>query len=176
VEWSLYAMSVETFIHMLQNLSQLLDKAGERAKAKGFDAAILVQARLAPDMFPLSRQIQIATDHAKGAAARLRGQEPPVYEDKEQTLDELKARIGRTLAYLQGAKPAEFKGAEQRDIRMTLREGMVLEMRGAQFLRDWSLPHFYFHVVTAYDILRHNGVEIGKRDFVGHVASFIRQT
>jgi uncharacterized protein len=100
-----------------------------------------------------------------------------VFEDNEQTLDELKARIARTIAYLQSAKPAEFHGAEQREIRMPLRPGMVLEARGGQYLRDWALDHFYFHVVTAYDILRHNGVELGNRDFlVPSAVGFIHQS
>ena len=138
-------------------------------------SAVLVNARLAPDMFPLVRQVQIACDHAKNSTARLIGQEPPVFEDNEQTLDELKARIARTIDYLRSARETAFEGAEDRDIKIPLPNNLALEMNGLQFLRDWALPHFYFHVVTAYDILRHNGVEIGKRDYLSHVAGHIRQ-
>jgi uncharacterized protein len=177
MEFTVYSMSVQLFIPMLQNLSALLDKGAQRAAARGFDPGVLVNARLSADMFPLAQQIRIACDQAKGAAARLRGLEPPVHEDKEQTLEELKARVARTIAYLQGATPAEFQGAEQRLIRMPLRDDMVLEAPGARYLRDWALPNFYFHVVTAYDILRHNGVEIGKRDYLGAAAGgMVRQS
>ncbi len=171
---SLYDITVEAFTPMLRTLSTLLDKGAEHAKAKGFDPAVLVNARLAPDMFPLSRQVQIACDQAKNAAARLRGQEPPVFPDDETTIDQLRARIERTLEYMATAKAAEFEGGEDRDIVMPLRGDMVLEVKGLGFARDWTIPHFYFHVVTAYDILRHNGVELGKRDYLGHVASAIR--
>lgn len=172
---SLYASSVEAFLPMLRTLSTLLDKGAQHASAKGFDPAVLANARLAPDMFPLVRQVQIACDQAKNATARLMGQEPPPFTDDEQTLDDLKSRIARTIDFLEKARPAAFEGAGERDISMPLRNELVLEMKGFQFLRDWALPQFYFHVVTAYDILRHNGVEIGKRDFLGHAASSIRQ-
>lgn len=176
MQLSVYAMSVETFVPMLRNLSNLLDKGSALASAKGFDPVILVNARLAPDMFGLAQQVRIACDQAMGATARLMGREPLRLEDNEQTLADLKSRISRTIQILEGAQPADFQGAESRDIKMPLRDGLVLEMKGAQYLRDWALPHFYFHVVTAYDILRHNGVDIGKRDYISHAASAIRQT
>lgn len=172
--FSVYALAIETFVPMLGSLSKILDKAGQYASAKKFDSAVLVNARLAPDMFPLARQVQIAGDHAKNGTARLMGQEPPRFEDNEQTLDELKARIARTVDYLKGARPAAFEGAEDRDIKLSLPGDLVLEMKGFQFLRDWTLPHFYFHVATAYDILRHNGLDIGKRDYLSHVGAFVR--
>jgi len=175
VKISVYAISIGTFVPMLRALSSILDKGAEHASARNFDSAVLVNARLAPDMFPLVRQVQIACDHAKNSTARLIGQEPPVFEDNEQTLDELKARIARTIDYLQSARETAFEGAEDRDIKIPLPNNLALEMNGLQFLRDWALPHFYFHVVTAYDILRHNGVEIGKRDYLSHAAGHIRQ-
>jgi|HubBroStandDraft_1064217.scaffolds.fasta_scaffold18422_2 hypothetical protein len=171
---SMHALAVETFVPMLRSLSNILDKAAQYASAKKFDSAVLVTARLAPDMFPLSRQVQIACDHAKNAAARLTGQEPPRFADEEQTLDELKARVARTVDYVESVRPAAFQGAEDRDIKIALPNNLRLEMKGLQFLRDWALPHFYFHLVTAYDILRHNGVEIGKRDYLSHAGASVR--
>jgi hypothetical protein len=172
---SMYAVAVETFAPMLRSLSKILDKAAEYAKARKFDSAVLVNARLAPDMFRLAQQVQIACDHAKNATGRLMGQEPPRFEDNEQTLEELKARIAKTLDYLESAPPAAFAGAEDRDIKISLPNGLIIEAKGLQYLRDWALPHFYFHVVTAYDILRHNGLEIGKRDYLSHSGSLVRQ-
>ena len=172
---SIYAIAVETFVPMLRSLSALLDKGARHASAKNLDPAVLVNARLAPDMYPLLKQVQIACDHAKNCAARLIGDEPPVFEDNEQTLDQLKARIAKTIDYLQSLRPAAFEGAEDRELKIPLMNTLRLEADGLQFLRDWTLPHFYFHVVTAYDILRHNGVEIGKRDYLSQVASLIRE-
>ena len=172
---SVYTIAIETFVPMLRSLSQVLDKGAQHASAKKFDSAVLVNARLAPDMFPLVKQVQIACDQAKNSTARLMGQEPPPFEDNEQTLDELKARIARTIDYLQSARATAFEGADDRDIKLPLPNNLVLEMKGVQFLRDWALPHFYFHVVTAFDILRHNGVDIGKRDYLSHVGGAIRQ-
>ena len=171
---SVYNIGVETFVPMLRTLSELLDKGAQYASARNFDSAVLVNARLAPDMFPLVRQVQVACDQAKDSTARLIGQEPPRFEDKEQSLDELKARIARTIDYLQSVRATAFEGAEDRDIKIAFPNNLTLEMKGLQFLKDWALPHFYFHVVTAYDILRHNGVDIGKRDYLSHVASHIR--
>jgi uncharacterized protein len=172
---SLHAMATETFVPMLRSLSSLLDKGAEHAKANKLDPATLVNARLAPDMFPLIQQVQIACDHAKGAAARLTGREPPRFEDNEKTLDELKARIAKTIDYVQSVPASAYEGAEERDIKFPLIENLEFEANGFQYFRDWSLPHFYFHVVTAYDILRHSGVEIGKRDYLSHVGYAIRQ-
>jgi hypothetical protein len=168
-------MATETFVPMLRSLSSLLDKGAEHAKAKKLDPATLVNARLAPDMFPLVQQVQIACDHAKGATARLTGQEPPRFEDNEKTLDELKARIAKTIDYVQSVPASAYEGAEDRAIKFPLIENLVFEANGFQYVRDWSLPHFYFHVVTAYDILRHNGIEIGKRDYLSHVGYAVRQ-
>jgi uncharacterized protein len=172
---SVYTMAIDTFVPMLRALSENLDKGARHASAKKFDSAVLVNARLAPDMFPLVKQVQTACDQAKNSTARLMGQEPPRFEDNEQTLDELKARIAKTIDYVQGAHATAFEGADDRDIKLPLPNNLVLEMKGLQFLRDWSLPHFYFHVVTAFDILRHNGVDIGKRDYLSHVGGAIRQ-
>jgi len=168
----MYAFSVETFIPVLQNLSDLLDKA---AAQKGAEAELLVEAQLAPDMFPLSKQVQIACDMAKSGAARLAGVEPPKFEDNEKTLAELKARIEKTLAFIQSVPASAFDGAETRQVAFPLRDGMSLQADGARFLKDWCLPNFYFHVVTAYDILRHKGVEIGKPDYLARSRDLIRQ-
>jgi hypothetical protein len=166
----MYVLSVETFAPMLANLSALLDKAEAQL---GPDAEALVDARLAPDMFPLSRQVQIACDMAKGCVGRLSGREPPAKPDEEKTLADLKARIAWTIDYVKSAGPEAFEGAEEREIVQPLRDGMRLETKGLRFLKDWSLPHFYFHMVTAYDILRHKGVEIGKPDYVAHIGDMI---
>jgi hypothetical protein len=175
VKISVHTMAVETFVPMLQNLSQILDKGAEHATAKNLSPDVLASARLSPDMFPLTQQVQIACDHAKNGTARLTGHEPPFFEDNERTLDELKARIEKTVAYVRSIDANAFEGAEDRHIKIPLPgNAMVIEMNGLQFLRDWALPHFYFHVVTAYDILRHNGVEIGKREYMSHVGQYVR--
>jgi hypothetical protein len=168
----MYALSVETFVPILNTLSELLDKATAQ---KGAEAEQLVGAQLAADMFPLSRQVQIAADAAKSCAARLAGVEPPKYEDDEKTLAELKARIAKTLAFIETIPASAFEGAETRQIAFPLREGMGLQADGVRFLKDWALPNFYFHVVTAYDIVRHNGVEIGKQDYLARSRDLIRQ-
>jgi uncharacterized protein len=175
VTFSAYGMAIETFAPMLRTLSTLLDAGARHASAKGFDPAVLVNARLAPDMYPLVRQVQLACDAAQDGAARLIGKEAPHVENDEQTLDALKARIATTVDYLATLSATAFKGAEDRDISLPLIDDLVLEMKGFQYLRDWALPHFYFHVVTAYDILRHSGVEIGKRDYLSHVGYAVRQ-
>ncbi len=167
-------MAIDTFVPMLRSLAKIFDKAAQHARAKSIDGAVLANARLAPDMFPLIRQVQIACDTAKNGTARLMGKEAPKFEDNEQTVDELKARIVKTIEYLEKADPSALQGAEERDIRIPLPKDLVLEMKGLEYLRDWMLPHFYFHVVTAYDILRHNGVEIGKFDYLSHAGSAIR--
>ncbi len=163
---SMYTMSVESFLPMLATTSTLLDKALAHATAKKFEPSVLVNARLAPDMFPLSRQIQIACDAAKNGSARLAAQEAPRFEDNESTIEELRARVQRTIQYLKSIPASAFDGAEDRDIKIPVRE-RTLEMKGLPYLRTWALPNFYFHVVTSYAILRHNGVEIGKPDFLG---------
>ncbi len=163
----MYAMSVETFVPTLRALTKILEKAAQHASARKLDPAALAGARLAPDMYPLVKQVQIACDFAKGSTARLTGQDPPRFEDNEQTLDELKSRVAKTLDYLQSVRAGAFEGSEDRDVRLPIPNGGSLDFKGLAYLKDWALPNFYFHVVTAYDILRHNGVEIGKRDYLG---------
>lgn len=163
---SMYQASVPVFMRQLRNLSAILDKAIAHAAAAGLDPAELVAARLAPDMLPFSNQVQIASDNAKGCAARLAGVEPPRWEDKEQTLPELQARIARTLNFLQGFEPGQIDGSEAREITLKLRD-RELKFSGQDYLLCFALPNFFFHVVTAYDLLRHKGVPIGKRDYLG---------
>ena len=163
---SMYQASAPRFVNTLTNLSAILDKAQAHVDAKKIAPEALTEYRLFPDMFPMARQVQIACDTAKGAVARLAGVDIPVHEDTEQTLAELKARIARTIAFIQSIRPAQLDGTEDRDI--TLKRGeKSTTYKGMQFLLGHALPNFYFHVTTAYDILRHNGVEIGKRDYLG---------
>jgi len=163
---SMYQVSVPRFVNILTNLSAILDKAQAHVNAKKIDPSALTTFRLFPDMFPMARQVQIACDTAKGAVARLAGVDIPANEDTEKTLAELKARIATTIAFLQSIKPAQVDGTEAKDI--TLKRGeKSTTYKGMQFLLGHALPNFYFHVTTAYNILRHNGVEIGKRDFLG---------
>jgi hypothetical protein len=147
-------------------LDAMLDKAAVFATSKGFDVGVLLGSRLAPDMFPLTRQVQLASDMAKGMAGRLTGQTLPVFEDVETTLPELKERIARTLAFVDAIDAAAFNGAEQREIRIPTR-AEALVFQGDEYLVAFALPNFYFHVTAVYLILRHNGVELGKRDFLG---------
>jgi hypothetical protein len=163
---TMHAMSVDIFVPVLTHLSTLLDKGLAHASAKKFEPSVLVNARLAPDMFPLSRQIQIACDAAKNGSARLAGQEAPRFEDKESTLEELRSRIARTIDYLKTLSASAFEGGEDRVIKIPVQE-RTIEMQGLPYLQTWALPNFYFHVVATYAILRHNGVEIGKGDFLG---------
>jgi hypothetical protein len=172
--FSIHAMAVDTFVPMLRSLSKVLGKGAEHANARKFDPAVLVNARLAPDMYPLAMQIKFACDNAADATARLAGQEPPASGGPEPTLDGLVTRIARTIESLQKAPAAAFEGAEERGIRLPLRGDLVFEAKGYEYLRDWAFPHFYFHVVTAYNILRHNGVDIGKRDYMGGAGTHIR--
>jgi hypothetical protein len=165
---SMYAASVPVFAKMLGNLSAILDKAAAYAEQKKIDPAVLLAARLYPDMFALTKQVQIACDFAKGAVARLAGEEPPKYEDDETTIAELKARIARTIDYIRGFTPERLDGSETREVELKIR-GETVKYPGLAYLLHVALPNFYFHVTTAYDILRHNGVELGKRDFVGKV-------
>jgi len=163
---SMYQASVPYFLRLLGNLREILQKGVAHAEAKKFDAAVLVNARLAPDMLPLVRQIQIASDNAKGPAARLAGIDPPKFEDTETTMPQLLERIDKTVAFLKTLKPEQIDGSEGRDIVLPLRSG-TLNFKGMNYLMFFALPNFTFHVVTAYNILRHNGVEIGKFDFLG---------
>lgn len=164
---SVYSASVPVFQQMLRALDGLISKAEAQAEARKYDEAALLQARLFPDMFPLLRQVQIAADFAKSVSARLAGEEPPSYEDHETSFVELHARIARTQAYIAGLDAARFEGAETREI--VLRPGTPKERRfnGHTYLLHYGLPQFFFHVTTAYALLRHNGVEIGKLDYMG---------
>jgi hypothetical protein len=161
----MHAFSAPTFVRMLRNLSAMLNKAEAHAKAKAFDPGVLLNARLAPDMFTLTRQVQIATDHAKGAMARLAGKQPEAIEDKETTMAELQARIVKVIAIVESFTPEQLEGAETREITIKI-PNQDLKFNGLDYLNTWALPNFYFHLTTAYAILRHNGVDLGKRDFL----------
>ena len=165
---SMYQASVTVFTRTLTALSALLDKAAADAEARGIDPSVLVGARLAPDMFALARQVQIAVDTARNATANLAGVTPPSHPDTETTFPELQARIATVLAYLKSFKPEQFEGAETRTVVMKMRTG-DLSFAGADYLLGFALPNLYFHAATAYDILRHNGVALGKRDFLGAI-------
>jgi hypothetical protein len=163
----MYTASVPVFRQMLGSLAGLLAKAEAHAAAKKFEPEVLLQARLAPDMLPLVRQVQIACDFAKSVPGRLAGVELPVFEDNERSFAELQARIGKTLDFIAGLDPSHFEGSEQRTI--VLRPGTPKErtLAGQAYLLHYGLPQFYFHVTTAYALLRHNGVEVGKLDYMG---------
>ena len=164
---SMYQASVPRFVNILTNLSVILDKAQAHVEARKIDPAALTSYRLFPDMLPMTRQVQIACDGAKGAVARLAGVDIPKHEDTEQTLAELKARIAKTIEFVRSIKPAQLDGTEDMDITIKV-GGKDTTFKGMQFLLDRALPNFYFHVTTTYNILRHNGVEIGKRDYLGN--------
>ncbi|OGA38364.1 MAG: hypothetical protein A3G26_07200 [Betaproteobacteria bacterium RIFCSPLOWO2_12_FULL_65_110] len=164
---SMYQASVPRFVNILTNLSAILDKAQAHVEARKIDPTALTAYRLFPDMLPMTRQVQIACDSAKGAVARLAGVDIPKHEDTEQTFAELKARIAKTIEFVQSIKPAQLDGTEDKDITLTV-GGKDTTFKGMQFLLGRALPNFYFHVTTAYNILRHNGVEIGKRDYLGN--------
>jgi len=166
---SVQAVSVDLFTLSLTNLSALLEKGLAHSTARKFDPSVLVSARLAPDMFPLSRQVQIACDSAKNSCARLAGLEPPRFEDNEKTIEELRARIARTIEYIKGIPTSALEGSEDRDIRIPVGPDRFLDFKGLAFVQRWAIPNVFFHITTAYAILRHNGVEIGKRDFLGDV-------
>jgi hypothetical protein len=163
---SMHALSADLFDNILKNLEWILGKGAAHAAQKKFDPAVLLAARLAPDMLPLTRQVQIAGDIAKNSVARLAAQEPPRFEDNETTFEQLQARIARTRDFLRSVPAAALEGAETRDIKVPAGE-RTFEFRGLDFLQRWAIPNVFFHVTTAYDILRHNGVELGKRDFIG---------
>ena len=162
----MYQASAPRFANTLKNLSAILDKAKAHAEAKKIDEQVLTSMRLFPDMFALARQVQIACDSAKGAVARLAGVEIPKHEDTEKTFDELKARIAKTIAFIDGVKAAQVDGSEDKEIVLKLR-GKDVPFKGLQYLLGFAWPNFYFHATTAYNILRHNGVEVGKQDFIG---------
>jgi hypothetical protein len=161
----MYQASIPVFTQGLKGLDGVLAKAEAHVAAKALDPAALLQARLYPDMFPLTRQVQIGADFAKGSAARLAGVEVPGWPDDETTFEALRARIGRTLEFIAGFSADQIDGSEERDITL-VRRGETSVVKGQTYLLNQALPNFYFHVTTAYAILRHNGVEVGKRDFL----------
>ncbi|MCY7317430.1 MAG: DUF1993 domain-containing protein [Ramlibacter sp.] len=163
---SMYSASVPVFRNMLGNLSHFLDKAQAHADAKKFDPAVLVDYRLAPDMLPFRRQVQIACDASKNGLARLAGQEAPKFEDNESTLEELKERVRKTLAYLDSVPRAQVDGCEDKDITFPVGREGTRTMKGEAYLLNLALPNLFFHVTTAYAILRHCGVELGKSEYL----------
>lgn len=165
---SMYEASIPMFVHTLKSLRAILDKGAAHAAAKKFEADVLANSRLFPDMLPLINQIQIASDAAKGAAARLAGLDPPRFEDSEKSFPDLIARIDKTIDFLSSIKPEQLEGSDERVVTLKVRT-TTYEFPGLLFLRHWAIPNFFFHVTTAYDILRHNGVELGKADYLGRV-------
>ena len=163
---SLHAVTVPAFARTLANLKAVLAKAKDHALAHKIEEGVFIDARLYPDMFPLSQQVRIATDIARGCVARLAGEEPPSYEDNERTFDDLMARIDRTVDYMRSLSEERFDGAETRAITRPLR-GQPHAFTGANYALQFATPNVYFHAATAYDILRHNGVPLGKADFLG---------
>jgi hypothetical protein len=163
----MYRASIPVFKRTLENLDKILDKAAKYAETRKIDPSVLLQGRLAPDMFNLIRQVQIATDQAKGCAARLAGQEPPKYDDIEASFADVKARIAKTLAFLDSFRPEQIDGSEGRDITLTV-GGQTMKFKGIDYLLAFVTPNVYFHVTTTYAILRHNGLDIGKGDFLGN--------
>lgn len=162
---SVHAVSVDLLANALANLSHLLEKGHAHAAARKYDPALLLAARLTPDMFPLTRQVQIATDMCKYGVARLAGVEAPKFEDKEQTFEELRARIARTVDFMKGVPASALEGSEERTIKVALRD-RTLEFKGLDYLVRWVIPNAFFHVTTAYAILRQSGAEVGKNDFL----------
>jgi hypothetical protein len=157
---------IPLFSHSLSALANVLAKAEAHAAERRIDPAVLFAARLFPDMLPMGRQVMIASDHAKAMAARLTGRENPRFEDTETSFAELRARIGKTLDFMQSVPAEDFAGADTRPIHVKA-GGRELDFAGADYLRHWAIPNFFFHVTTAYNILRHNGVPLGKADFLG---------
>ena len=164
---SMYQASIPHFILMLDNLSAILNKTEAHAKAKNIDQGVFVNARLAPDMYPLGRQIQIVADMAKACAARLAGIDVPRYEDDETTFADLKARIAKTITFLQSVNVDQINGSDGRMVTITMHDKEAV-YSGQHYLLDIIIPHFYFHVTTAYAILRHQGVELGKSDYINN--------
>jgi hypothetical protein len=164
---SMHSASAPVFVRVLNNMLGWLDKAQAHADARKFDAANYLGLRLAPDMLPFARQIQIASDTAKGCMARLAGVELPKWEDNEASLDDLRARIRKTIDYVQSFSAAQIDGSEARTITIPTRSGDALSFNGETFLKHAALPNFFFHSTAAYMLLRHNGVDVGKTDFLG---------
>jgi hypothetical protein len=169
MSFSMSKASIPVFEIGLGALSAVLDKAAAHAAAKKIEPTVLLQSRLSPDMFPLVRQVQIASDQAKNGTSRLAGVEPPRYEDNETTIDQLKERVAKTLAYLKSVDPRRVDGSADNDITFPLGPTNQGQMKGADYLNHFVLPNFYFHITAAYAILRHCGVDIGKRDFLGGI-------
>lgn len=163
---SMYQASVPVFLRGFDNLSVLLDQAEEFAASRKIHPSVLIEARLFPDMFPLARQVQLASDAAKRAAARLAGVQAPAYEDIEVTFRDLQERIARTCDFLRDLDPHRIDGSEGHQITIKV-GGMDTPFTGSSYLLSFALPNFFFHVTTAYDILRHNGVPLGKMDYLG---------
>lgn len=166
MSFTVYDASIAPMIRGLENLSKILDKAVAQAKSEDRDLNSLLEARLAPDMFAFTRQVQVVSDTAKGCAARLTGQEPPSFPDEEKSFPELQQRIGRTIEYLKGFRPEQFEGAESRTLTLKFPQ-RSMSFSGRDFLTGFAIPNFYFHVTAAYAILRHNGINIGKMDYLG---------
>jgi hypothetical protein len=163
---SMHSASVPVFARMLSNLLAWLDKAEAHAAAKKFDTGVLLAARLAPDMLPLTKQIQIACDTAKFGVARLAGVDAPKFEDNETSFDELRERVRKTLDYVQSVPAAQIAGTEDKDVTVPRRDG-PMTLKGEFYLKHFVLPNFFFHVTTTYALLRHNGIDLGKSDFLG---------
>lgn len=162
----MYQASVPAFVRALNNLASILEKGAAHAQARKIDESVLLGSRLFPDMFPLARQVQLVSDTAKSGAGRLAGAEFPAFEDKETTFQELLERIRKTVTYLQTLQPAQIDGSEEKTVTWQTRTS-TRSMQGLPYLMNHVLPNVHFHVTTAYAILRHNGVEIGKKDFLG---------
>ena len=163
---SMHALAVPTFLNTLGALSKILDKAAAHCEARKIDPAALLTMRLAPDMFTFTKQVQLSCDFAKNTMGRLTG-EPPKFPDEEKSFAELKARIAKTVDYVKGFTPAQVDGAAAKDVTFPIGPQQTMTLKGAEYLVGVALPNFYFHATTAYDILRHAGVELGKRDFLG---------
>lgn len=164
---SMHSICAPTFLRMLGNLQTWLDKAQAHAEVRKFDPNNFVGLRLAPDMLPLNRQVQIASDTAKGCMARLAGIEAPKWEDDEATLADLRARAQKTIDYVKSFTPAQIDGSEGREILIPRRVGDPLKFDGEAYLKHYALPNFYFHLTTTYALLRHGGVDVGKTDYLG---------
>ena len=163
---SMHSASVPIFVRMLGNLVNWLDKAEAHAQAKKFDVGVLLEARLAPDMLPFMKQIQIACDAAKFGVSRLAGVDAPKFDDTESTIAELKERVRKTVEFMQAVPAAQVNGTEDKDVTVPRRDGSIV-LKGEPYLKHFVLPNFFFHVTTAYALLRHNGVELGKMDYLG---------
>ena len=164
---SFYDASVPAFLQILGSLSGILTKAEKHCAAKNIKPEVLLGARLYPDMLPFSKQVQLASDFAAKGCARLTGSEVPATPDTEKTFEELKQRLAKTIDYVKAFKPAQFEGADAREVTFPIGPTNTLTLKGQQFVNNFAFPNFYFHAATAHGILRHNGVEVGKRDFLG---------